>query len=325
MFKRIIFITILLVNLTARAQSPGSVVYADSVLTVKFPTEHTHTVTFQFMKCMANDLFTFSHVYMDSVLVNSAIVSDNIGPFLLRGRGWAGGNHLEGDCRTARTVSYRILVEGKEIADGTEIPQAGRVDIYVNNELIDPVDHVSLFDYEDVHYTVAGNSIQVEISHRFRNKTPYVVDRYYGMQSMMIDETELLTPYGAYYTWTPIAEVNEFDKAGYPDFSLFIEHSPACYQAAYMTREGLGDRHLVQPDDVVFIGNSWSKCYHKLMGGATVQEGDTAHWKGVYSWFVSPVIDTADVDGTFVYSGMYDGRPALFYATDKVPAAVLNY
>lgn len=170
-----------------------------------------------------------------------------------------------------------------------------------------------------------GNSIQVDMSHRFKNAVPYVVDRYYGMQSMMIDETELLTPHGKYSRWTPIGEVDEFTKADYPDFSLFIEHSKACYQAAYMTREGLGDRHMVEPGDIVFIGNSWSKCYHKLMGGAEVKDGDTARWKGVYTWFVKPELDTVGSDGVFAYTGFYDGRRALFYTNPDVPAGVLVY
>ncbi len=323
MLKKFLIAVSVAAVLPAAAMPSGTVAFADSVLTVSFPTENTHTITYQFRKCMANDIFTFCNVWMDSTLVNSAIHSDNIGPFMFHDGGWAGGNHLQGDKKTARTVAYRIEVDGKPLEGNAVIPSADRVDIYVYNELFDPYIQGGIFDNENVHYTVAGNSIQVDMSHTFRNEKPYTIDRYYGMQSMMIDETETLTPAALYTRWTPIKQVSEFKKRDYPDLRLFVEHSPACYQAAFMTREGLGDRHLVSPDDIVFIGNSWSKSYHKLIGGVQLKDGDSAHWKGIYTWFVNPVIDNVSNNGAFAYQGFFDGNPAIFYASDSNPGSIL--
>lgn len=73
--------------------------------------------------------------------------------------------------------------------------------------------------------------------------------------------------------------------------------------------KGIGDRHLVAPDDFVFIGNSWSKSYHKLIGDATVKNGDKTQWEGIYTWFISPLYSNPEY---FSYLGCMNGRRVIF-------------
>lgn len=328
MIRKFIFMAAVLTGMCAGAQETGKVTFAGGKVTIEFPTEGTHKIKYLFQNCMANDLFTFLDVTMDGVLVNSARYSDNIGPFLISGGAWTGGNHLTGsNQKTAKTLSYRVAIDGNDLTDNVRGATATRVDIYVNNELYVPTNLSYVFAEEEVHYTVMGNSIQVETTHRYKYGTPLRVERYYGMQSMFIDENEILTPQGACSRWTPVSTSGksiDFNKGDYPDFSLFVEHSTKtkCYQAAYMTRDGIGDRHLVQPTDVVFIGNSYSKSYHKTIGGAVLKYGDETYWKGVYSWFVNPLADTTAENGYFAYNGYFDGEPAVFSASDTEKAGV---
>ena len=280
------------------------------MLAVSGDTGDGHAIVMEFSRCMANELYTFSRVTVDGAVVNRA-TSDNIGPFLIRNSGWTGGNHLmpDGVTHSAHTLSVTIAADGK-ILECDTVMTARSVVVTVVNRLLCPFDASSTFAIETMRYTVQGNSIQVDAEHQFQNPEPLVVERYYGMQSMMTDENAVLTPEGEYSQWTPVAKVDRFAKSAAKGFDTFIERSDKCYQAAYMCPEvGLGDRHAVKPDDVVFIGNSWSKCYHKLMGDVEVKKGDTARWKGVYSWFVVPVTDN---ECEFAYRGYIDGKHTLF-------------
>ena len=280
------------------------------MLAVSGDTGDGHAIVMEFSRCMANELYTFSRVTVDGAVVNRA-TSDNIGPFLIKNSGWTGGNHLmpDGVTHSAHTLSVTIAADGK-ILECDTVMTARSVVVTVVNRLLCPFDASSTFAIETMRYTVQGNSIQVDAEHQFQNPEPLVVERYYGMQSMMIDENAVLTPEGEYSQWTPVAKVDRFAKSAAKGFDTFIERSDKCYQAAYMCPEvGLGDRHAVKPDDVVFIGNSWSKCYHKLMGDVEVKKGDTARWKGVYSWFVVPVTDN---ECEFAYRGYIDGKHTLF-------------
>lgn len=268
-----------------------------------------YTVSYQFSKCMANELFTFSQVLMDGIIVNSA-TSDNIGPFLLSG-GWTGGNHLMPDniTHSAETTSVQVVVDGDTLNANATL-NAKKVVVNVSNNIYNPSNGAELFCVEKIKYTVVGNSIQVEAQHSFCNPSPMIVSRYYGMQSMAIGETAILTPEGAYNTWTPIGNVDRFTKISAPKFHQFVEKMPTCYQASYMLPEGLGTHCLVQDNDVVFIGNSYGKSYHKLMGNATVTNGETTTWKGIYTWFKTPI--TNEADGTFSYKGYKDGNEVIF-------------
>ena len=280
------------------------------MLAVSGDTGDGHAIVMEFSRCMANELYTFSRVTVDGAVVNRA-TSDNIGPFLIKNSGWTGGNHLmpDGVTHSAHTLSVTIVADGK-ILECDTVMTARSVVVTVVNRLLCPFNASSTFAIETMRYTVQGNSIQVDAEHQFQNPEPLVAERYYGMQSMMTDENAVLTPEGEYSQWTPVAKVDRFAKSAAKGFDTFIERSDKCYQAAYMCPEvGLGDRHAVKPDDVVFIGNSWSKCYHKLMGDVEVKKGDTARWKGVYSWFVVPVTDN---ECEFAYRGYIDGKHTLF-------------
>ena len=271
-----------------------------------------------FAKCMANNLYTFSTVAIDGKIVNRT-QSDNIGPFLVDNKGWAGGNHLNGDRRSAHTLSTDVFVDGKRLADN-ETVNGNVLTVEVVNQLLDPVND-SDFAIERVVYNVSGNTIDVNVSHEFQCNSE-TIERYYGMQSMFIDEFETLTPGGQFNTWTsyPVTSTGneiQFTKASAPTFTTFIEHSDGGYQATHLTRDGIGDRHLIRDDDIIFIGNSWSKSYHKTIGMQPVKKGDRINWHGIYSWFREPVADNArdkkDPAPTFDYGGYIAGRPHLFH------------
>jgi len=305
--KSLSLLTLTMVSLSISA---STVTWRNLRLSIVTEMPEGYTVSYQFSKCMANDLFTFSQVLMDDIIVNSA-TSDNIGPFLLSG-GWTGGNHLMPDNTThsAETTSIQVVVDGDTLNANATL-NAQKVVINVSNNIYNPSKDAELFCIEKIKYTVVGNSIQVEAQHLFCNPSPMVVSRYYGMQSMAIGETAILTPEGgAYNTWTPIGSIDRFTKISAPKFHQFIEKMPTCYQASYMLPEGLGTHYLIQDNDVVFIGNSYGKSYHKLMGNATVTNGETTTWKGIYTWFKTPITD--EVDGTFSYRGYKDGNEVVF-------------
>lgn len=271
-----------------------------------------------FNKCMANNLYTFSSVAIDGTVVNRT-ESDNIGPFLVDQRGWTGGNHTNGDRLSAFTRSVDIYVDGVKI-DTDTVVRGDILTVEVVNQLLEPVDD-SDFAVERAIYNVSGNTIDVALSHEFQCEQA-MIERYYGMQSMFIDEFETLTPGGAFDTWTtyPVTSTGneiQFTKASAPQFSTFIEHSKGGYQATSLTREGLGDYHLVGDEDIIFIGNSWSKTYHKIIGMQPVGKGDRISWHGYYSWFREPVADNSRIAEepvkTFDYIAYIAGEPYLFH------------
>lgn len=270
-------------------------------------------ITFQ--NCMANNLYTFSSVKLDGVEVNSTASSDNIGPFLAGGA-WMGGNHAYGATPSANTVSVARWVDGEELLPRKTIN--GQVlKIEVVNELF--YTDGRKFADEYVTYNVSGNSIEVQCRHDYTYPSRMTIDRYYGMQSMFIGETEILTPGGSCSTWRTLTVTSsgnevQFTKASAPGFCTYVEHSANGYQASYMYPEDLGLRQWVADNDVVFIGNSWSKCYHKTIGAHSVSAGDHSAWHGIYSWFDKPISDhcrSAADDLTFEYGAYIGGEPVV--------------
>ena len=295
-------------------------------------------ILYWFKKCMFNELFTF---YRVGTIANSMpapttlpdtspasvlnlAYSDNIGPFNITGYGWCGGNHpyLDEVTRTARNVGYHIYVDGKEIKEDMSA-LTKEIKITVTNEIMNPskADTSSgktllndVLCIETVSYSVYRNNIQVSVSHEFQNESPVTVQMYYGMQSMFEKETHTLTAGGKYTDWTVQKEVSTFTKKEYPSFRRFIEKSVHAYQSSYLFADGLGNHEEIADDDIIFIGNSSNKTYHKIIANKEHKKGDVIHWSGVYTWFKSPV---SDDDGLLCYEGIIDTQKVLFIDCKK--------
>ena len=295
-------------------------------------------ILYWFKKCMFNELFTF---YRVGTIANSMpapttlpdtspasvlnlAYSDNIGPFNITGYGWCGGNHpyLDEVTRTARNGGYHIYVDGKEIKEDMSA-LTKEIKITVTNEIMNPskADTSSgktllndVLCIETVSYSVYRNNIQVSVSHEFQNESPVTVQMYYGMQSMFEKETHTLTAGGKYTDWTVQKEVSTFTKKEYPSFRRFIEKSVHAYQSSYLFADGLGNHEEIADDDIIFIGNSSNKTYHKIIANKEHKKGDVIHWSGVYTWFKSPV---SDDDGLLCYEGIIDNQKVLFIDCKK--------
>ena len=295
-------------------------------------------ILYWFKKCMFNELFTF---YRVGTIANSMpapttlpdtspasvlnlAYSDNIGPFNITGYGWCGGNHpyLDEVTRTARNVGYHIYVDGKEIKEDMSA-LTKEIKITVTNEIMNPskADTSSgktllndVLCIETVSYSVYRNNIQVSVSHEFQNESPVTVQMYYGMQSMFEKETHTLTAGGKYTDWTVQKEVSTFTKKEYPSFRRFIEKIVQAYQSSYLFADGLGNHEEIADDDIIFIGNSSNKTYHKIIANKEHKKGDVIHWSGVYTWFKSPV---SDDDGLLCYEGIIDNQKVLFIDCKK--------
>lgn len=308
----------------------------DLYISAKLDTETD--ILYWFKKCMFNELFTF---YRVGTIANSMpapttlpdtspasvlnlAYSDNIGPFNITGYGWCGGNHpyLDEVTRTARNVGYHIYVDGKEIKEDMSA-LTKEIKITVTNEIMNPskADTSSgktllndVLCIETVSYSVYRNNIQVSVSHEFQNESPVTVQMYYGMQSMFEKETHTLTAGGKYTDWTVQKEVSTFTKKEYPSFRRFIEKSVHAYQSSYLFADGLGNHEEIADDDIIFIGNSSNKTYHKIIANKEHKKGDVIHWSGVYTWFKSPV---SDDDGLLCYEGIIDNQKVLFIDCKK--------
>lgn len=284
-----------------------------------------HEISYWFKKCMANDLFTFYRVSVTSDSTGTTVVneaySDNIGPFEVRGGGWCGGNHLftDGKTPTAETFSIKLYADGKSISSDTLL-NTQTVRLEVKNRIFNPLsarqtgNETSFTDtlcIESIIYTIRGNSIQVDLSHDYINRIPVMITKYYGMQSMFKGENQLLTPLGEYTFWTDIQRTDRFKKQDFPLFNRFIEKGDSYFQSSFLLHRGLGIHDELPEDDVIFIGNSWTKCYHKLIGNAVRTTGHRDSWSGVYTWIATPLLDTGSA---FAYDGFIDGKRALFFS-----------
>jgi hypothetical protein len=300
--------------------------------------DKTTDIVYWFKKCMFNKLYTFYRVSIISnqfdqpndvfdkaagTTLNSTF-SDNIGPFCISGHGWCGGNHpyVDGKTLTAYNLSYSIIVNGKEFTEDTSVT-SNDVEIKVVNAIMNPakpqvIDNVTTLKdtlcTEYVDYHIYNNNIQVSVKHKFMNDEAVDIERYYGMQSMFAGETHTLTANGKYTQWTPQSEVSTFLKKDYPLFRRFIEKNNIAYQSAYLFNTGLGRHNEVSDDDFIFIGNSNGKTYHKLIGSRKHVKGDEQEWSGVYTWFVTPIVDN---EGLFCYEGIIDKKNVIFLDCKK--------
>ena len=277
-------------------------------------------ITYWFRRCMFNELYTFYRVGITrnrtalpttqpeaepAVLLNSTY-SDNIGPFAIPGCGWCGGNHKyrERTARTARSEGYTLLADGNRIEGDTTL-WANRVTVEAENVILDPTrpyrnaaggeELRDTLCRESVTYTVRRNNIEVTASHRFCNAAPVTIAIYYGMQSMFEGETHVLTPGGAYTDWTEVAKASTFTKQEHPLFRRYVEKNRQGYQSTWLLPDGLGDHALLDGQDDIFIYAPYGKSYHKLIGNKRMENGDKTCWRGVYTWFETPIADDADL------------------------------
>lgn len=302
----IILVAFLVGCVTALAAKPLRVVKQGERLVVSTTCDGAR-YEYTFERCMANQLYTFHTVKVNGRVVNEA-TSDNIGPLLIQGAGWTGGNHLlDNGTPSAHTLEVSLKADGK-VMNKDKAYECNRVDVVVKNKILDPRDETRQLCTEQVTYIVMGNTIDVSVVLSFTNSAPCVVDRYYGMQSMMVDEKAVYTPGGAYAEFIPIDKVGRFNHSDYPEFNCFIEQGKVCTQACYLSSEGLGNHSLLAGDDVSFIGNSSSKCYHKLMGGTTVKAADSYRWHGTYVWYENEM----NLRGNYAYKGFLDGKQVIY-------------
>lgn len=326
--NKYLFIFFLLLPLSTHSQSElstikkiGENVYISSTF------DECHEINYWFRKCMANDLFTFYRVSIisnsaDTTVVNEAC-SDNIGPLYIQGGGWCGGNHLfaDGKTKTAETFSIKLYADGWNISSDTTF-KARTIKFEIRNHIFNPLsarkeeNKVYFTDtlcIENVNYTINSSSIQVDLSHDYTNLIPVTIVKYYGMQSMFKGENQLLTPLGEYASWTDIDKTGRFKKKDFPRFNRYIEKNDSYFQSSYLFNRGLGTHSELPDNDVIFIGNSWTKCYHKLLGDAHRLAGNYDSWSGVYTWVATPLLNT---ESAFAYDGFMDGKKVIFFSNN---------
>lgn len=315
-----------------RVKIVGEDLYISAKLDVK------NDILYWFKKCMFNQLYTFYRVgtiannmpeptnFPDVApfYVLNLSYSDNIGPFNINGHGWCGGNHpyIDEVTQTAHNVSYQISLDGK-ITAGNALTLVDNIQIKVINHIMNPAEPETVNEkttlnnvlcIETVDYNIQRNNIQVSVSHEFQNEKSVVVQMYYGMQSMFEKETHTLTVNGKYADWTLQEGVSTFNKKEFPFMRCFLEKNANVYQSSYLFDEGLGKHMDIADDDMIFIGNSNGKTYHKIIANKSYKKGDSIHWSGVYTWFKSPVIDDSDL---LCYEGMIDNQRVLFIDCKK--------
>jgi len=305
----------------------------NTYITSKIDTEND--LCFWFKKCMFNDLYTFYRVglcsgknqtislHPDNIserILNTAS-SDNIGPFEIKDGGWCGGNHSfsmnNKTIKTASTISYKIIADGKELTkDTTMLVNTIRISVvnHIQNPTLPQWDNKtlslpSLLCIEYVDYDIWQNSIQVSVRHQYMNERPITISKYYGMQSMFNNEIEILTVDGKYSDWTPISKIKRFNKRNYPHFRCFLERNNLAFQSSFLFNDGLGEHKELSDSDVIFIGNSYGKSYHKLVSNKERKIGDSDFWKGVYTW---NMINKQKDASLLMYNGQISGRKVLY-------------
>lgn len=312
-----------------RIKRVGENIYITSKIDIE------NDIYFWFKKCMYNDLYTFYRVGLchgknqtiskdpdntPEKVLNTAS-SDNIGPFEIRDGGWCGGNHSfsmnNKTIKTASTVSYKIITDGKELTrDTTMLVNSIRISVvnHIQNPTLPQWENMtlslpSLLCIEYVDYDIWQNSVQVSVRHQYMNQQPIIINKYYGMQSMFNSETEILTIDGKYFDWTPISKIERFNKKDYPYFRCFLEQNDIAFQSAFLFKDGLGAHKELNDSDAIFIGNSYSKSYHKLISNRKRKIGDSDFWKGVYTW---NIINKGKNSDLLMYNGKISGREVLY-------------
>jgi hypothetical protein len=287
-----------------------------------------------FKKCMFNELMTFYSVGLAcnrdtdvaknpdrpvDVMLNIAH-SDNIGPVAIVDGGWIGGNHsyLEaGRFKTAICRAYEFYADGKRLKDGDEM-YAEKIEVRVHNQLYDPLNPkldtdgavVALTEVlieEQVNYSVEMGNIFVEVSHTYKNDRSRVIRRYYGMQSMFVDETHVTTGHHGFESAIGDMSIG-LSKVSYQ--GRFVEYNQEnnTFQSSYLLPDvGLGNGAGVMSGGVLYT-RAYGKSYHHLLESYPMRSGSTVNWAGLYTWF-SPLYHSRD---GFVYQAYANGKRYLF-------------
>ncbi|MBQ7691800.1 MAG: hypothetical protein IJT30_11520 [Muribaculaceae bacterium] len=311
---------------------------------------------FCFQPCMQNKLMTFSHVgvravdratcdplslFRDSNMEWLNIsTSDNIGPVGVKGySNFVGGNHLwhrpsasgvpgKGEATevfTAQCDSFRILADGMPLAQ-TTATDCRRVTVEVWNTLFDPLVEPaegaamlsSPLIREHATYALEDNTITVTIEHHYLRS--FVVSRYYGMQSMFVGESSILTPNGPYRRWTSQGSIKSFKKEDHRWLNHFVERSSSGWcQTAWLRQDDLGSHECLHEDSPIFARGS-NKCYHVLMDNWPVEAGESHYWRGVYVWS-RPLIDD---DFVTVNKGSVNGYTLLAIDTKQAGSVTID-
>jgi hypothetical protein len=301
--------------------------------------DSTADILYWFKKCMYNNLYTF---YRVGTIANSSTLpttpdanpettlneatSDNIGPFLINGGGWCGGNHAytNNRTRTAGCMDFKIFLDDKEVTADSISTTARKIRIEATSNIQNPTKPSTnaggttilpdTFCIEHATYDIYRNNINVAVSHDYKCSEAVTVTTYYGMQSMFNGETYTLTSEGQYPTWEYEPNVGRFTKGNYPYFRRFIEKNANYYQSSYLLPDGIGDHSQLEASDIIYIGNSSSKSYHKQISNKQRIKGDSDSWAGIYTWFRHPI---ADNDNMLCYEGNIGGNEVIFIDCKK--------
>lgn len=294
-----------------------------------------------FKHCMYNNLMTFYKVGYAENLTDRALenpdreitqifnhsFSDNIGPMNVVGQSWLGGNHSyqeRGKTRTARTETYSILVDDKELQDDKAL-FGSKLELRVENTILyapvfiaenddQPIELPEILATEFVTYTMEGSNILVSVTHKFYNENEITIHRYYGAQSMAQGK-ELYFVNGHTQDFVPKGTDMEALKKDYPNFNKYVQKDikKSAYESVYLLDSGLGNHQMIGDSVAIYIASSFNKVYHYLVNNQVYKKGDSHHWTALYSWF-QPFVDDENV---LVYQAKMKGRNIVFIDVKK--------
>lgn len=301
-----------------------------------------------FKPCMNNELVTFANVglaantgkypsndFSRSIAILNSPGSDNIGPFSISKDssigsgvgGFCGANHCYGEVygenqiRTAKSDWHKFYLDDVLIEDGFK-GYGKVVKVVTENTIFDPRiapaegDTVlnSPLIKEMMAYTVSGTQVEVCATHRFLKDAKA---SYYGQQSVFSSESHIITPQGAFPTWTAIADVISFTKGDYPDCRAVSLKSTIGYENDILLNCGLGTRNMIGGTANIFRYSS-NKTYTLLLNGNSIKQDEVLYWAGVYSWGC-----IVDDDDNYIYKYQSGGKTFLTICSKRAYSNVL--
>lgn len=267
-----------------------------------------------FKPCMNNELVTFANVglavnpgkypssdFSRSVTMLNNPGSDNIGPFSISKDsavgsgtgGFCGANHCYGEVygenqiRTAKSDWHKYYLDDILVEDGFK-GYGKNVKVVTENTIFDPriapVEGETVLSSplikEMMAYTVCGTQVEVCATHKFLKNAKA---SYYGQQSVFRNESQIVTPLGAFPVWTAISDITGFTKGEYPEYRAVSMKSDAGYENDILLNCGLGTRNMIGDTANIFQYSS-NKTYTQLLYGNSIKQDEVLYWAGVYSW-----------------------------------------